>query len=84
MQKPMIVWDKPKRLINLAKHGLDFADLDEALLLASLVVPAKGGRHMAIGRLSDATIAVVFATRGTEALSVMSKRPTDRKERTLL
>jgi uncharacterized DUF497 family protein len=23
-----IVWDEPKRLINLAKHGLDFADLD--------------------------------------------------------
>jgi hypothetical protein len=23
-----IVWDEPKRLTNLAKHGLDFADLD--------------------------------------------------------
>jgi uncharacterized DUF497 family protein len=25
-----IVWDEPKRLANLEKHGLDFADLDEA------------------------------------------------------
>ena len=25
----MIVWDEPKRPNNLAKHGLDFADLDE-------------------------------------------------------
>jgi len=23
-----IVWDEPKRLANLDKHGLDFADLD--------------------------------------------------------
>jgi uncharacterized protein (DUF4415 family) len=25
-----IVWDEPKRLANLDKHGLDFADLNEA------------------------------------------------------
>jgi len=24
-----IVWDEPRRLANLDKHGLDFADLDE-------------------------------------------------------
>jgi uncharacterized DUF497 family protein len=23
-----VVWDESKRLTNLAKHGLDFADLD--------------------------------------------------------
>jgi hypothetical protein len=29
-KQPMeIVWDEPKRLANLDKHGLDFADLDE-------------------------------------------------------
>ena len=49
----MIVWDEPKRLVNLAKHGLDFSDLDEAFFLSSLVVPAKENRHMAIGRLAD-------------------------------
>ena len=28
-----IVWDEAKRLTNLAKHGLDFADLDAELFL---------------------------------------------------
>ena len=80
----MIVWDEPKRLTNLAKHGLDFADLDEQFFLDSVVVPAKGGRHMAIGRMSDGTIAVVFATLGTEGVSVISMRPASQRERNLL
>lgn len=80
----MIVWDEPKRLTNLAKHGLDFADLDEDFFLAAKVVPAKNGRHMAIGRLADGTVAVVFALLGTEGVSVISMRPASRKERGLL
>lgn len=80
----MIVWDEPKRLTNLAKHGLDFADLDEAFFLAAVAVPAKNGRHMAIGRLADGTVAVVFALLGTEGVSVISMRPASRKERNLL
>ena len=80
----VIVWDEPKRQTNLAKHGLDFADLDEGFFLASAVVPANDGRHMAIGRLADGTIAVVFATLGIEGVSVISMRPASRKERTLL
>jgi uncharacterized DUF497 family protein len=80
----MIVWDEPKRQTNLAKHGLDFADLDETFFLASLVVPVKNNRHMAIGRLQDGTIAVVFAVLGTEGISVVSMRPASRKERDLL
>lgn len=79
-----IVWDESKRLINLAKHGLDFADLDEAFFLSSLVVPAKENRHMAIGRLMDGTIAVVFAVLGTEGISVVSMRAASRRERELL
>lgn len=80
----MIVWDEPKRQTNLAKHGLDFADLDEEFFLSSLVVPTKENRHMAIGRLADGTIAVVFAVLGTEGVSVISMRPASRKERELL
>lgn len=80
----MIVWDEPKRLSNLAKHGLDFADLDEVFFLSSLVVPVKGNRHMAIGRLADGTIAVVFTVLGAEGVSVISMRPASRKERGLL
>ncbi len=80
----MIVWDEPKRQTNLAKHGLDFADLDEEFFLASVVIPSKAGRYMAIGHLSDGTIAVVFATLGTEGVSVISMRPASQKERSLL
>jgi uncharacterized protein len=35
-----ILWDEPKRLANLDKHGLDFADLDEAFFDHALVVPS--------------------------------------------
>ena len=80
----LIVWDEPKRLMNLAKHGLDFADLDEWFFLGAVTVPAKDGRHLAIGRLADGTIAVVFAVLGSEAVSVISMRPASRKERSVL
>ena len=80
----MIVWDEPKRQGNLAKHGVDFADLDEEFFLSSTVLPAQKGRYMAIGRLEDGTIAVVFAVLGTEGVSVISMRPASRKERGLL
>lgn len=80
----MIVWDEPKRQTNLAKHGLDFADLDEAFFLTSMVVPAKENRHMALGRLADGTVAVVFAVLGTEGVAIISMRPASRKERKLL
>ncbi|ABA78919.1 hypothetical protein GQF56_08505 [Rhodobacter sphaeroides] len=80
----VIVWDEPKRRSNLAKHGLDFADLDEEFFLSSVVVPASAGRHMAIGRLEDGTIAVVFAVLGAEGVSIISMRPASRKERSLL
>lgn len=80
----MIVWDEPKRQTNLAKHGLDFADLNEEFFLDSMVVPANDGRHMAIGRLADGTIAVVFATLGIEGIAVISMRPASQRERGLL
>jgi uncharacterized DUF497 family protein len=34
-----IVWDEPKRLANLYKHGLDFADLNESFFDDALVLP---------------------------------------------
>lgn len=80
----IITWDEPKRLANLAKHGFDFAALDEAFFLASVIVPVKNGRYMAIGRLADGTIAVVFAYLGTEGLSVISMRKADKQERKLV
>lgn len=80
----MIVWDEHKRNGNRAKHGLDFADLTEEFFLSAIVVPAKSGRQMAIGRLNDGSIAVVFVTLGLEGISVISMRPASKKERSLL
>ncbi|MFN3077946.1 MAG: BrnT family toxin [Alphaproteobacteria bacterium] len=79
-----IVYDPPKRLANLTKHGLDFADLENgAFFETALVCPAKLGRFQAIGRFEDGTIAVVFAMLGSEGLSVVSMRPASKKERSL-
>ena len=78
-----IVWDEPKRLANIAKHGIDFADIPAAFFLAALVVPAKNGRWQAIGR-HNGTIVVIFATLGTEGVSLISVRRAKRKERNLI
>ena len=69
----------PKRLTNLAKHGLDFADLSLDFFQGAYVEPAQGGRFKAVGRL---VVAVVFKLLGSEALSVISLRRANRKERT--
>jgi uncharacterized DUF497 family protein len=80
----LIVWDEPKRLANIDKHGLDFATLSYDFFLGSMVMSAKHGRHMALGRLDDGTVAVVFASLGNEALTVISMRPASKTERRLL
>lgn len=78
-----IMWDEPKRLANMERHGLDFRDLGAEFFLGSLVRPAKQGRFQAIGRLGG-IISVVFARLGTEGVSVISMRPASPSERRLL
>ena len=80
----IIAWDEPKRLANIAKHGMDFALLDVRFFLDATIFPAKQGRSMAVGRLHDGTIVVIFARLGTEGVSVISMRPASVKERSLL
>jgi uncharacterized DUF497 family protein len=79
-----IVWDEPKRRANIARHRLDFADLDDAFFEGSVVVPAKLGRQIAVGRHRGGIILVVFVTLGIEGLSVVSMRPASRRERRLI
>lgn len=76
----MIVWDEPKRAANLAKHGIDFADVTEDFFATALVRPVKHGRLSAIGNLNGLTT-VIFVTLGTEGLSIISVRPASKKER---
>jgi uncharacterized protein len=35
-----ILWDEPKRLANIKKHGLDFADLNETFFDNALILPS--------------------------------------------
>ncbi len=81
-----IVYDPPKRMTNLDKHGLDFADLEDGTFFeTALVIPSRDGRFKAVGWLGDVlVIVVVFKPLGTEALSVISMRPASIKERKLL
>lgn len=78
-----IVWDEPKRLANLKKHRLDFADLDDAYFENAVVRPARIPRWFAFGWFEGSMIAVVFARLGSEALSVISMRPAKPAERRL-
>jgi uncharacterized protein len=80
-----IVWDEPKRLANLEKHGLDFADLNEMFFDNALVIPSHnaGKRWVAIGVNIRGVVVVVFARLGREAVSIISMRPASRYERKL-
>jgi uncharacterized protein len=79
-----IVWDEPKRLANLEKHGLDFADLDEAFFENSLVASGnRPKRWRAIGVNAGGVIVVVFVRLGREGISIISMRPASKNERDL-
>ncbi len=80
----MITYDEHKRLTNLAKHGLDFADLGYEFFATAIVVSSRDDRFLAIGEFQgQIVITVVFKPLGSEALSVISMRPASQKERDL-
>ncbi len=77
-----IIWDETKRETNIAKHGMDFADLSLEFFRDAKIGTAKGDRFMAIGNLNGQIVAaVIFRPLGTEAISVISMRPANSKER---
>jgi uncharacterized protein len=78
-----IVWDEPKRLANLDKHGLDFADLNETFFDSAPVLPTYNKRWAGIGRSIRGVIVVVFVKLGVEGVSVISMRPASKNERRL-
>ena len=79
----IIVWDEPKRLANIDKHGIDFADIDQDFFLSAIVRPARDGRYAAIGEM-DGMIIVIFVVLGSEGISIVSARPASHRERSLL
>ncbi len=77
-----IVWDEPKRLANLDKHGLDFSEFEEGFSWEACLVfptrPSQTGRvrHQMIGELNGELVVVaVVSPLGSEALSLVSLRP---------
>ena len=79
-----IVWDDAKRAANLAKHGLDFAELNLAFFETATIILARKPRFMAIGMHSGKlVIVVIFSALGREGVSIISMRPASVKERKL-
>lgn len=77
-----IVWDENKRRSNLAKHGLDFADLTLEFFAAAQFGCVKHERLVAVGEFEGhLVIAVIFRPLGVEAISVISMRPASKRER---
>jgi uncharacterized DUF497 family protein len=83
------VWDERKGARNLSEHGLDFADaealfdFDEAVITPTYPGSDGRARFKAIGYLGRRLVVLVFSTLGTEAVSLISLRPSSRRERKL-
>jgi uncharacterized DUF497 family protein/uncharacterized protein (DUF4415 family) len=80
MEMPF-VWDEHKRLANLQKHGLDFADVIFFDWESALVTPTHSNRFKAMGYFEDGTAVVIYGLLGSEAVSIISFRPASPKER---
>ena len=85
----MIVYDEPKRLANLDKHGLDFAAFETSFSWHDAVVlparPSRTGRERLrlVGRIDGDLVVAVVSPLGSEALSLVSLRRAGADERKL-
>jgi uncharacterized protein len=79
----IIVWDEPKRLANLAKHKLDFADTDDFGWADAFIAPSYARRFKAVGMFRNRIVVVIYARLGTEAISIVGMRPANTRERRL-
>jgi len=79
-------WDENKRVANLEKHGLDFGAIDEAFFEHAVIKAARVERFQAVGTLSGVSVVVsgIFSRLGTEAISIISLRRANQKERKFL
>jgi len=81
----LITWDEPKRLVNMDKHGLDFALIDLDFFATARVLGVRAGRYKAIGTSGEMpAVVVIFAPLGEEAVSIISPRPANRQERAMI
>jgi len=78
-------WDDAKRQSNLAKHGLDFVDVERldwrvAYIGRDARFDYGEDRFTAYGLLDDVLMVVIFTWRG-EAMRIVSYRRANRMER---
>jgi hypothetical protein len=83
-----IVWDEPKRVANLDKHGLDFSEFESGFSFDRFVAlparPSRTGRarFQLVGMLYGRTVVVaIVSPLGSEALSLVSLRLAGPRER---
>jgi uncharacterized protein len=77
----LFTWDESKRLSNIDKHGIDFADICEEFFQSALTVPAKRERFKALGRLGAIVMAAVIFERRGDDIRIISARTAHRSER---
>ena len=79
-------WDERKRIVNLEKHGLDFADawkVSEASVKVTLPMPhTESGevRWIDIAEIAGVVLVLVYTLRGDSVRNI-SFRSAKRKER---
>jgi uncharacterized DUF497 family protein len=76
-----IVWDEPKRLANIDKHGFDLADVTEEFIVSATFFPAKLGRLGALAIFREKLMTAIIEPLGMEAIAVISFRPASSKEK---
>lgn len=76
-------WDERKRLINNEKHGIDFVRGKEIFYYPYVSIPSdyqNEERFLAIGKINDDYITVVYTNRG-EKIRIISVRRSRKNER---
>ncbi len=82
----MFVWDEAKRLANLKKHGIDFADAEK--IFRGLTFTAEDEREsygerrfLTLGLLEDQVVSVTHTERGEEIRIISIRKATKHEAR---
>ncbi len=79
-------WDEDKRIANIAKHGIDFADVREMFagpMLVSSDTRKEYGeeRQIGFGFVHGRLLVVVFTEREPGTIRIISARKANRREK---
>ncbi|MFZ2089191.1 MAG: BrnT family toxin [Desulfobaccales bacterium] len=78
-------WDEAKRLVNLEKHGVDFADAPE-IFQGQMVIALDRrldygeDRFIGFGALKGRVMAIVFSRRRPDLVRIISLRKANPRE----